>query len=267
GNAIGAAVDALRAGAPWERARAADTIACSGAAGDAVAQLTAALTDESEAVRLNVAYALAGAGDAGLSVLAHDLRREAQASEPLATAKTADNAHGTNPTAPLASHALATNAGGTAVAADLLDDDHWLVRAVAADALGNMGTVAGDLADRLIHSTSDEHWWVRRNAIEALGRVADLSEAALERVTACIDDEDYRVRRNAAIALHGVQRVTDATVPALGRMLHDDNRYNRFYAAEALRNVIHVAPEAGPVLLDYLFTSRWCPLTDSADRY
>ena len=267
GDSIGKAVDALRSGTPTERARAADVIACSGVAGDAVAELTAALTDDSEAVRLNVTYALAAAGDAGLPALAQDLRREAQAAEPLATAKTPDNAHGTNPTAPVASHALATAPGGPSVAADLLDDGHWLVRAMAVDALANMGAAAAGLADRLEHSARDEHWWVRRNAMEALGRVAELSDAALDRVTAGIDDEDYRVRRNAAIALRGTQRVTEGTVPALARMLDDDNRYNRFYAAEALRNVAPIAAQAQQVLLDYLFTSRWCPLTHEQDKY
>lgn len=267
GEDIAAAVDALRSGTDEERVRAADMIARSGSAGDAVADLTAALEDDVEAVRLNAAYALASGADQGLSALAQDLRREAEASEPLATAKTPDNAHGTNPTAPVASHALAVAAGGTSVAADLLDDGHWLVRAAAADALGNMGTTAAGLADRLQAAADDEHWWVRRNAVEALTRVAPLSDSALETVTACIDDEDYRVRRNAALGLRGAGRVTDGSVAALGRMLQDENRYNRFYATDALRQLQPVAPEAGPVLLDYLFTARWCPETDSTNRY
>lgn len=266
GEDIGAAVDALRSGSPQERTRAADLLARSGSAGDAIEDLTKALQDEVEAVRLNAAYALASA-DQGLQPLARDLRREAEASEPLATAKTADNAHGTNPTAPVASHALAVAEGGTSAAAELLDDGHWLVRAAAADALGNMGPTASEQADRLQASSDDEHWWVRRNAVEALSRVAPLSDSALETVTQRIDDEDYRVRRNAALALRGAGRVTDGSVSALERMLKDDNRYNRFYAADALRQLLPVAPEAGPALMDYLFTSRWCPLTDSTDRY
>lgn len=267
GEGLGAAIDSLRSGLPAERAQAADAIARSGSAGDAVDELTVALTDDAEAVRLNAAYALAAAGDGGLGSLAQDLRREAQASLPLASAKTADNAHGTNPTAPVASHALAVSKGAPGVAADLLGDSHWLVRAAAADALGNMGVAAEGLADRLIESAADEHWWVRRNALEALGRATQLGDAALERVTRSVDDEDYRVRRNAAIALKAARRVTQDTVPALGRMLEDDNRYNRFYAANALRNLAPVAEQAEQVLLDHLFTSRWCPLTNADDRY
>ena len=264
---IGDAVDTLRSGTSPQRARAADTIARSGAAGDVVDELMAALTDDAEAVRLNAAYALAAAGEAGLPALAGDLRREAVASEPLATAKTPDNAHGTNPTAPVASQALAVAAGGASVAADLLDDGHWLVRAVAADALGNMAGSASGLEDRLVYCAQDEHWWVRRNAVEALGRGLQLSDAALEMVSRGVDDVDYRVRRNAAMALRAAGRVTGETVPALGRMLEDENRYNRFYAANALRDLVPVAEEAGRVLLDYLSTSRWCPLTSADDPY
>ena len=96
---IGGWVDQLGSASPAERARAADRIALSGAAADAVSALAQALEDEAEPVRLNAAYALAGA-EGGTGLLADSLRREAAASEELATAKTADNAHGTNPTAP-----------------------------------------------------------------------------------------------------------------------------------------------------------------------
>ena len=130
---IGAWVDGLAATSAAERARAADRIALSGAAGDAVSALTRALEDEAEPVRLNAAYALAGAGN-GPGILAGSLRREAAASEELATAKTADNAHGTNPTAPAAAHALALAPGGDEAAADLLRDE-----ALAGAGLGGGG--------------------------------------------------------------------------------------------------------------------------------
>jgi hypothetical protein len=266
-EAIGAAVDSLRDADPAVRAAAADRIARSGAAGDAVRQLTTALEDAAEAVRLNAAYALAAAGAAGRQALSGDLRREALASEPLTVEKTADNAHGTNPTAPVASHALALAEGGDETAADLLGADHWLLRAVGADTLGNMGARAGAAAEQLLAATGDEHWWVRRNALEALGRLGPLDDAGLDAATKGLDDEDYRVRRNAALAVRGAGRVTEGTVPALGRMLGDENRYNRFYAADALRRLAPVSPEAERTVFDHLFTSRWCAITTSEDRY
>jgi HEAT repeat protein len=89
----------------------------------------------------------------------------------------------------------------------------------------------------------------------------------MQAVTAGVDDEDYRVRRNAALALRCATGVTDDTLPALGRMLNDENRYNRFYAVDALRNLASVADGAQQMLLDHLFTSRWCPLTNKEDRF
>ena len=266
GEPIGGWVEQLGSVSPSERARAADLIALSGAAGDAAPALARALEDEAEPVRLNAAYALAGAGD-GPGILAGSLRREAAASEELATAKTADNAHGTNPTAPAAAHALAVAPGGDEATADLLRDEHWLVRASAAGALGNMGPGAAPHAAALCAATADGHWWVRRNALEALGRLPDPGDDAREAATRCLRDEDYRVRRNAAMALRHATATTPETVPALVEMLRDEDRYNRFYAADALRRLAPVSPEAEASLMEHLFTSRWCPLTTPESRY
>ena len=228
--------------------------------------LAQALEDEAEPVRLNAAYALAGA-EGGTGLLADSLRREAAASEELATAKTADNAHGTNPTAPAAAHALAVTPGGDESAAALLHDEHWLVRASAAGALGNMGPGAAPHAAALCAATADEHWWVRRNALEALGRLPDAGGDALEAATRCLRDDDYRVRRNAAIALRHAPAPAAETVPALVEMLGDENRYNRFYAADGLRRLAPVSPEAQAGLMDHLFTSHWCPVTTPENPY
>lgn len=266
-ESIGDAVDALRHDDPQVRAQAADRIACSDLAGDAADQLAAALHDDVEAVRLNAAYGLAQAGGKGSDVLREDLKRETLANEALASEKTADNAHGTNPTAPVASHALAHVEGGAQVAADLLDDEHWLVRAVAVDALGNMGDRAAELGDQLLKATADEHWWVRRNALEALPRLGPLTDEGLSAAAAAIDDEDYRVRRNAALAVRAAGRDVDETVPALQRMLQDENRYNRFYAVEALRSLAPSSAAAEKAVFDHLITSRWCPLTNAEDLY
>ncbi len=264
---IGGWVDQLgSSSSPADRARAADHIALSGAAADAVPALARALADEAEPVRLNAAYALAAAEE-GPGLLAGSLRREAAASEERATAKTADNAHGTNPTAPAAAHALAVTPGGDEAAAGLLDDGHWLVRASAAGALGNMGPGAALHEAALCAATADEHWWVRRNALEALGRLPGAGDDPLEAATRCLRDEDYRVRRNAAIALRHAAAPAAETVPALVEMLRDENRYNRFYAADGLRRLAPVSPEAGACLMDHLFTSRWCPLTTPDSLY
>jgi hypothetical protein len=48
-------------------------------------------------------------------------------------------------------------------------------------------------------------------------------------------------------------------------MLDDENRYNRFYAGLTLRRLDD--PQAQEMLLDALFTARWCPMTTREDLY
>ncbi len=54
-------------------------------------------------------------------------------------------------------------------------------------------------------------------------------------------------------------------VPALQGALTDPDRYVRFFAALALRRM--GTPEALEVLLDHLFTARWCPITGQGSPY
>ncbi|MBT3346204.1 MAG: hypothetical protein HN712_27545 [Gemmatimonadetes bacterium] len=264
---MGQHVDALTAADPQVRRRAADALACSGAAGDAVTSLRQALTDDDEGVRLNAAYALAAAGAQGRETLVESLRRDAMAAEERALAKTADNAHGTNPTAQVGSTALGVAPDALDAISSLLNDAHWLVRASAVDAVSNRADGPQAMTRELIAAVDDDHWWVRRNAQEALGRGHALGESALVAVSKGLRDEDYRVRRNAAMALRRADGPAGDTVDGLKAMLHDENRYNRFYAIDALRRLAPAAAEAERVLMDHLYTSRWCPLTDSDDRY
>ena len=182
---VSSLVEALASPDPVRRRQAADQLACSGAAQDALESLQRALDDTDEAVRLNAAYALADAGEAGVSSLADRLRQDAMAAEARAMAKTADNAHGTNPTALVAAQAL----------------------------------------------------------------------------------EDYRVRRNAAIAIRRADIPAADTLDGLAQMLNDENRYNRFYAVDALRSLSSTTPEAQKMLIDYLFTARWCSLTNAESTF
>lgn len=266
-GSIGALADALNSPDVQTRRRAADQIACSGAAGDAMDCLRGALADEDEGVRLNAAYALAAAGIAGVKTLVESLQINAQAAEERATAKTADNAHGTNPTAQVASRALGVAPDALESLVGLMGHDHWLVRASAVDAVGNRADGPLCLTDELVAATGDDHWWVRRNALEALGRGRSLEGKSLNVVSAGLRDEDYRVRRNAAMSLRRATQPASDTIDGLKAMLKDENRYNRFYAADALRRLAPVTAQAQQLLMDHLFKSRWCPLTNNEDRY
>lgn len=235
-------------------------------AGKGVPGLLEALRDESETVRLNGAFALGAVGEPAVPALIDALRREALASIEETTAKTPDNAHGTNPTAGCAAMALSV-IGPPAVPAlvDVFDDDHWWVRAVAVDVVARIGPGAGAAVPALLDRLSDDHWWVRRNAVEALGTVEAFSPATVRALTGVLADRDYRVRRNAAITLAKIGPSAAPAVPDLVKALKDDDRYNRFYAALALRRI--GTPEAQSALTDALFTARWCSITTPEDLY
>ena len=47
--------------------------------------------------------------------------------------------------------------------------------------------------------------------------------------------------------------------------MEDEDRYNRFYAGLALRRLDN--EEAKELLIDALFTARWCPVTTTESRY
>lgn len=231
-----------------------------------VDELISKLSEGSETSRLKVAYQLAELGLPAVPALIAAMREETLATLDETEAKTADNAHGTNPTIGIAAHALSVM-GPVAVLAlmDVLKDEHWWVRAVAANVLGRMGRDALTAESALLEAVKDEHWWVRRNALEALGMMACVSEAFVGALVVAVGDEDYRVRRNAALALAKMGSVGASAVQKLVSMLDDENRYNRFYATLALRRI--GTAEAQEVLLDQLFVARWCPITTKNNTF
>lgn len=223
------------------------------------------LFDEDERVRINTAYALAS-DRTSIPILVDAMRRETLAAIEETTATTPDNAHGTNPTPGAAARALSTM-GGQAVPAllEALEDDHWWVRAMAADVLARMGPAARDAVFSLVEKVGDDHWWVRRNALEALRSIGADSVEVLPAVFRAVTDPDYRVRRNAALALCNLGEAGDPAVDDLIHGLGDENRYNRFYAGLALRRI--GTRRARKALIDELFTARWCAVTTADDQY
>ena len=220
---------------------------------------------DDECLRLNTAYDLA-AHEGTESLLVEAMRRETREAIEDTTAKTADNAHGTNPTAGAAARAL-SSMGSRAVPmlAESLHDDLWWIRAMSADILARIGPSAAMVEEQLVHALADDHWWVRRNALEALRSLGPVKESSIHPITNALHDSDYRVRRNAALALCHLGEAGESAVAALLEVLEDENRYNRFYAALALRRI--GTPKATNALMDSLFTARWCPLTSADSRY
>jgi len=224
------------------------------------------LEQGNEAERLRAAYTLGSSAAPATEDLLAALRREARQVEDRIEAKTPDNAHGTNPTALRAAQALVA-AGPTAMPQliSALSDPHWLVRTAIADVLATIGAAAATAAPALTQCLSDEHWWVRRGAAEALGRIGNAAYSAVPALIETTCDEDRRVRRATALALAQLGTYADGVETALCAVLEDEDRYNRFHAGTALRRINHT--NTREVLLDALFTARWCPVTTAESTF
>ena len=234
-------------------------------AADAAAELKR-LAGGSESERLRAAYSLCGAGRDVVPQLLDMLRAEARAVEPRVEAKTADNAHGTNPTALRAAQALV--AVGPAALPQLIEalaDDHWLVRTAVADVFATLGAPAAPAVTALTEHLADDHWWVRRGCAEALGRIGTAARSAVPDLVRTLGDADHRARRATLLALAQLHTYVDGAEDALGKVLADEDRYNRFHAGNALRRIDH--PNTREALLDSLFTARWCPVTTAENMY
>lgn len=156
----------------------------------------------------------------------------------------------------------ALNAVGTpAVDAlrDALTDSREHVRDNAAEALGDLGTKAEAVVPALVDILKDDSASVRAHAIEALGTTSQRSSVAVPRLGEALSDNHVGVRRNAVFALARIGEHAADAVEGLQNVLFDANRYVRGDAVHALHRI--GTPAAKSVLLRYLETTRWCPLT------
>ena len=226
--------------------------------------LLADLASADEATRLRAAYKLGSTGVGVVPELLASLRYQATEAVEHIEDKTPANAHGTNPTALHAAQALiAVGVAAVPQLVEALTDDHWLVRASLVDVLANLGPRASAAVPALGERLRDDHWWVRRGAAEALGRMA--ADGSVPLLVERLRDEDRRVRRMASVALAQIGRCVDGAVEALREVMEDEDRYNRFYAGLALRRLDN--EEAKELLIDALFTARWCSVTTTESRY
>ncbi len=134
------------------------------------------------------------------------------------------------------------------------------VRANAAEALGDLGTKAEPAVPALVETLQDESASVQARAIEALGTTSQSSALAVPALTKALEDPNEGVRRNAVFALSRIGENAADAVEGLENLLFDGNRYIRGNAVHALHRI--GTPAAKDVLLRYLHTTRWCPLTN-----
>ena len=143
--------------------------------------------------------------------------------------------------------------------------ENWLVRLSLVDVLANMGSAAAEAVLTLTSLLDDGHERVRRAAAMALGQIGVPDEESVSSLLEKVDDDDPLMRKAAMFSLAQTGIESSTSIEIFRQRLNDEDRYNRYYAALALRRMR--TPEANEVLLDSLFTSRWCPITDANNKY
>ncbi|TMV49987.1 phytanoyl-CoA dioxygenase [Paenibacillus mesophilus] len=245
------------------------------AAGDgrSIDELAQALTGEDENEALNAAYALAATGQEGISTLVNGLKRSApDVVEPRSFSVPRLSAHGLAAAGPQAIPALIE-----ALDAEYENSD---VRGLVAYALGEMGEHAGPAVPRLIELLQEESAFIRQHVVEALGMIKQPASLIVPAVSKALQDKDQYVRFTAGLALARLGPEAKEAVPALRHALYDSDigvsmlstpkadqgsRYVSAIAATALQRIR--TNEALDVLLPYLQTARWCPVTTKVSTY
>ncbi len=210
--------------------------------------LISALNSTSESIGLQAAYTLPQLGEKAVPALVRCLHDESE--------MTRRNA------------CYALNAvGSRAVAAlrDALTESPESVRAHAAEALGDLGTSAAPAVPTLIETLDDTSHSVRSRTAEALGTTSQSDAAAVPGLVKTLTGADLGTRRNAIFALARIGPHASEAVDGLKGLLFDANRYVRGDAVYALHRI--GTPAAKAVLLHYLETTRWCPLTTKESSF
>lgn len=216
--------------------------------GESLSGLISALNSTSESTGLQAAYELPKFGEKAVPALVRCLQDESE--------MTRRNA------------CYALNAVGTpAVEAlrDTLKDSREYTRNNAAEALGDLGTKAEPAVPALVETLADESGSVRAHTVEALGTASQSSSIAVPGLVKALKDPHAGARWNAVFSLARIGQNAPGAVEGLQNMLFDESRYVRGDAVHALYRI--GTPEAKAVLLRYLETTRWCPLTSKESTF
>lgn len=110
---------------------------------------------------------------------------------------------------------------------------HRIIRAAAADAIGEFTSAGSSHADKLAKLLHDEDYEVRGHAVRSLGKLgATTARTQAAEIANLLSDSDSGVRKNATWAL-GITGEAQH-VPDLLKQLSDSDRSIRYYSAEAL---------------------------------
>lgn len=210
---------------------------------DQVQHAASQLESEFEPEALQAAYNLAGMGNAGVQALLQGLK-----SENVKISRT--SAYGLS----------AAGEGAVAGLVEALDEERTQMVVHAVFALGELRHLAEASVPKLtaLLDTSKEAV-IRQTVTEALGLIGTPTNLVVEALIQCLKDEDVQVRFTAGLSLCRLGSAAEAAVPALEAALEDENRYVSGHAAEALHYI--GTERANQVLIEFLLSSRWCPIT------
>jgi HEAT repeat protein len=117
-------------------------------------------------------------------------------------------------------------------------DENDMVRAKAVEALGKIGEAAADIAvPRLVRALRDPDGWVSALAAEALGEMGTAADEAVPALVRSLSHRNAQVRANAAEALGKLGSVAHPAVPALERAATDEEGMVRARAVRALGEI------------------------------
>lgn len=240
-----------------------------------IAALTNSLYSDNETEALNASYGLAAAGEEGIPALIDGLKHSApDVVHPLKYSVTRVSAHG-----------LAA-AGAPAIPAliEALDAtyENGDVRGQVAYALGEMREAAAQAVPRLIELLKADSVFVRQHVAEALGMIQQPANLIVPALSEALQDEDMYVRQQACLALARIGPAAAGAIPALKEAIYYLNedtdqsildisradrgaRYVPAIAAIALERI--GTADALKVLLHFLQTARWCPVTNNKSTF
>ena len=216
--------------------------------GESLSGLISSLNSTSESTGLQAAYEMPRFGEKAVPALVQCLRDESE--------MTCRNA------------CYALNAVGSPAVDALqaaLKDSCEHVRDNAAEALGDLGNKAESAVPALVETLADASGSVRSHTIEALGTTSQSSSLAVPGLVKALEDPHDGARRSAVFALARIGQNATEAVEGLQNVLFDENRYIRGDAVHALYRI--GTPAAKAVLLHYLETTRWCPLTSKESTF
>ncbi|HIM11449.1 TPA: hypothetical protein EYM26_11670, partial [Candidatus Poribacteria bacterium] len=213
-----------------------------------ISELIENLQSEDESTCLRSAYALCGSGQSAIPNLVDTLQNESKTVRRNVT------------------YALSSmNQVAVPALIEATKDTNANVRAGVTDALGDISLKAQDATSVLIDAATDSDTTVRQLSTDALGLVGQKSSAAVPVLAGNLQDSDDWVRRNASLALARLGSHAEEAVPDLKSALKDENRYVCANSLEAMKRIN--TPESETAVLDFLITSRWCPITSKKSTF